>query len=1017
MKLTRTIIPRMVLAILFALCIVFAFGTFRSENRKGITKQNEEFISELTIQGVKSLDSLLAENLGFIRSTAYLYGESLTSPWADVAVIRDYEENSVFDRLSYIDASGDNYTSRGVMAYLSEREYFQAGMKGESGIAFVPESRITGRPEMAFYAPVYYEGEIIGVMVGYYFEEYIRSILEFSLFGYEGESWLCAEDGTVIGSTMKESPRNILDYLALERDCPQGQILLLKHALSEHTSVTFTYRDEGGEAVAYGQSLNMMPWTLIRDFPSSAAGMLLDRSNRAGRKLLAILIIAFLVFGAVFAIGLILELMQKQETIRSTERDPLTGLYNRQYFYHYVEQYDQHHKNTQMDAVVVDVDHFQMINERYGRSRGDEILKQIAQNLLEAIRMTGGVLCRREADVFMMYCPHREDYHQIQEMASVRVNESGEEENRLRLRIGIYANVDKNLESVRRFDRAKTASDTIRGTYQNQVAWYDDTIYRKELFDDRLISDFGDAIRNEQFRVFLQPKFDLQTEDSRPAGAEALVRWEHPGLGLLGPGAFIPLFEKNGLIRQLDRYVWQHTARLMGEWKKRSGQVIPVSVNISRADMYDQDLVEYLSRLIEENGLTKGEFLLEITESAYMEDSAHIIETARLLREEGFRIEMDDFGTGYSSLNMINDLPIDVLKVDMAFVRAAFRNGKDTRMLEIILDIARYLAVPVIAEGVENYEQMETLKQLGCDYVQGYYYSRPIPPEDFERVFGTVPCGQADSRKKKQPQSMLRLQQKSENLEDLLAHLPGLVFLKDAMSGKYLACNHEFAEYAHKESPEGVIGLTDHEIFDKETADHFVEDDRKAVNMSEPHVFYENVPDAAGKEIRNLQTTKLCFEDAYGRLCVLGLCTDITQVVRMKEQTSQMRLAFSRIFALTGDYIGIYTVDPETEQYVEYSATGDYAKLNIPVRGENFFAESRRQAGRVLWPEDVEYLRARLTRENVFAEIQKHGFFSLRYRLNMGGKPLHVNLKAVMVQEHGGAQLIVGVNNIEADSV
>ena len=149
--------------------------------------------------------------------------------------------------------------------------------------------------------------------------------------------------------------------------------------------------------------------------------------------------------------------------------------------------------------------------------------------------------------------------------------------------------------------------------------------------------------------------------------------------------------------------------------------------------MYNPDLPALLTGLIREYGLTTDDILLEITESAYMDDSVRMIRTVQQLREAGLRIEMDDFGTGYSSLNMINDMPIDVLKIDMAFVRAAFRNGKDTRMLGIIIDIARYLSVPVIAEGVETQEQMETLRQLGCDYIQGYYFSRPVPGEEFEK--------------------------------------------------------------------------------------------------------------------------------------------------------------------------------------------------------------------------------------------------------------------------------------------
>jgi hypothetical protein len=243
--------------------------------------------------------------------------------------------------------------------------------------------------------------------------------------------------------------------------------------------------------------------------------------------------------------------------------------------------------------------------------------------------------------------------------------------------------------------------------------------------------------------------------------------------------------------------------------------------------------------------------------------------------------------------------------------------------------------------------------------------------------------------------------------------MPAMSFSKEIATGSYLACNQAFAEYAGKSKPEDVVGLTDHEIFDKETADHFVEDDRKAVSMTEPYVFYENVPDASGKAIRNLQTTKLRFEDASGRLCVLGLCVDITEVVRMKEETSQMRLAFSRIFALTGDYISIYIVDPETEHYVEYSATGEYAQLRIPVRGEAFFSESSRNAERVLWPEDVALLRRKFTKENVMRAVDQKGFFQLGYRLKMDGQPVRVTLKAVMVHEDGGKKLVVGINHMD----
>lgn len=733
MKVTRSFIIRLVLAVLFTVGIVFAFRQFRAENKSRIARQNEEYIGELTLQGVKSLDNLMAENLGFLKSTAYLYGKSLVSPWADVAVIRDYDENSVFDTLCFIDASGDAYTSRGVMANVADRRYFRAGMRGESGVAFIPDSRFTDGRQLCFYSPVYYEGEVIGVMAGYYGEDYIRSILEYSLFGYEGDSWLCTGGGNVIGSTRTDSPVNYPDSLEKEGRCSAEELQRLREALAGKRSITFTFLENGEETLAYGIPLTQMPWMLVRNFPPSASKMLLDTTNMAGEKLSVILIALFLVFAVVIAVSLIIQLVQNKKTIKSTERDPLTGLYNSQYFFHYVEKLDQHHKSTDMDAVMIDVDNFRMVNERYGRAHGDDVLRRIGQRLLDSFGTPGGVICRRGGDVFMIYCPHRENYEDVVDLVSVKIKEDEDDDNRVRLRIGIYANADKELEAVRRFDKAKAAVDTIRGNFNRQIAYYDDVLHRKELYESQLIGDFNEAIRSEQFLVYLQPKFDIRGGVPFPSGAEALVRWQHPRLGLLSPFSFIPLFEANGLIQQLDMYVWEHAAMIIRDWKSRFGKCLPVSINISRVDMYDPGLTAFLASLIEKYGLTTDELLLEITESAYMDDSVHIIDTARRLRELGFKIEMDDFGTGYSSLNMINDLPIDVLKLDMAFVRNAFKNGRNTRLLEIIIDIARYLSVPVIAEGVETLEQLDALKSMGCDYVQGYYFSMPVPAEEFEK--------------------------------------------------------------------------------------------------------------------------------------------------------------------------------------------------------------------------------------------------------------------------------------------
>lgn len=468
-----------------------------------------------------------------------------------------------------------------------------------------------------------------------------------------------------------------------------------------------------------------------------------------------------------------IELSEGRQIIQSTERDPLTGLYNREFFFSYAEQYDQYHRDTPMDAIVLDINRFGTINERYGRAYADEVLRRVGEKAQEMVHDAGGIVCRREADIFLVYCPHREDYKAILDNASMGLSGEQYANNRVRLRMGVYSNVDKSLELERRFDRAKIASDSVRNSFTRNIGVYDDTLRKAELYSEQLIEDFPRAIDEKQFKVFFQPKFNITGEKPFLAGAEGLVRWQHPELGLISPGVFIPLFEENGLIQKLDHYIWRESARQIRRWKDTVGFTVPVSVNVSRVDMYDTNIVYTLLDILEESKLEAGDLHLEVTESAYAEDAEQIIETVKRLRSMGFLVEMDDFGTGYSSLNMLSTLPIDVLKLDMKFINTAVGQEKDIHMLEIILEIARHLSAPVVAEGVETEKQMNTLREIGCDMVQGYFFSPPVPAEKFEpflqdaKIEKAVPAdmqSEKQSRKKKAAPRVSLLKRWSEKL-------------------------------------------------------------------------------------------------------------------------------------------------------------------------------------------------------------------------------------------------------------
>lgn len=426
-----------------------------------------------------------------------------------------------------------------------------------------------------------------------------------------------------------------------------------------------------------------------------------------------------------------IELSEGRDLIRGTERDHLTGLYTREYFYRYAEQYDVFNPDVPTDALVLDVNHFQMVNERFGKQYADEVLIRIAGAVVSSVSASGGIACRRNADTFLVYCPHLSDYRAF--LDGIATAACGSDQGRIRIRLGVCAEAEKSVEMQTRFDRAKIAADTVRGSFTECIAFYDNAMHEKEIYAERLLDEFRAAIDGKQFAVYFQPKFDVRPETPVLCGAEALVRWIHPELGMISPGVFIPLFENNGLIRILDRYVWRETVRHIAEWKKKYGSTVPVSVNVSRIDMLDPDLVGTLRDLVTDGGLDYSDLHLEITESAYTENARQIISTVNELRKIGFVIEMDDFGSGYSSLNMIATLPIDVLKLDMVFIRSVFRENGNLRMLKVIVEIAETLSVPMIAEGVEKAEQLNTLREMGCAMVQGYYFSPPLPAAEFEK--------------------------------------------------------------------------------------------------------------------------------------------------------------------------------------------------------------------------------------------------------------------------------------------
>ncbi len=718
-----------------------------------------------------------------------------------------------------------------------------------------------------------------------------------------------------------------------------------------------------------------------------------------------------------------IELSEDRQIIQSTERDPLTGLYNREYFYRYADQFDQYHRDLPMDVLVIDINHFHMINERFGTAFGDELLRRIGGKLRDLVGSTGGMVCRQEGDTFLVYCPRGLDYPRLLNDASAGLMDD-EGGSRVRLRMGVYADADKSLDIERRFDRAKSAADTVRNSFTRSIGVYDAAMHEREVYNEQLIEDFPRAVAERQFQVFYQPKFDVRPEVPVLASAEALVRWKHPTLGMISPGVFIPLFEENGLIQALDQYVWRTAAAQIRDWKRRFDFTVPVSVNVSRIDMYDPNLIGTFSTILAENELTPREFLLEITESAYTQDSEQIIRTVNRLRSLGFRIEMDDFGTGYSSLNMISTLPIDALKLDMQFIRNAFNQRKDTRMLEVIIDIADYLSVPVIAEGVETDEQLNALKAMGCDMVQGYYFSRPIPAEAYEPF--VIQRREQDLTLPEAPQPKRR---------------GGAA--RDAAFGKItcaLSSGFESVYYVDTDNDHYVEFSSEGRYEDlqiqRSGADFFADTAanirRVVYGPDQTRVLLSMSKDTLMSQLIGFQPFSMTYRlmlggrPAYYNLkavrtsthdehhIVIGIA-NVDEQIRQAGAAGEEPVDFASLSrALSRDMACIYYVDTESDSYLRFSSDGAGEILNLEPYGPAFFEACREIIAQTVYVDDRDRVAAALEREALSRVLDERPALSMDFRLLMDGKPVYYRLKVIRADQNDRQHIILGICDINS---
>ncbi len=438
--------------------------------------------------------------------------------------------------------------------------------------------------------------------------------------------------------------------------------------------------------------------------------------------------------GAFFGIGdnTKVEQTRRERLFRQTH-DQLTGMVNRDMFIEQVAEKLRQEPEEEYVMILSDIADFKIINDIYGQEAADRILLEIAGSI-RALIHERSLYCRWGADQFAAFALKSDISPELLEKEirdSMRSGDNQRFKYPVVVHAGYYEVKEKTLPVSVMVDRCIMAIAQVHDDYQRIVSVYDEELRQKRLWEQQINAELENALKEKQIFPYLQPQYNSENELT---GAEVLVRWQHPSEGFLAPYRFIPILEKNGMIVRVDTYIWEEACRILRSWKGSEKERLHLSVNISPKDFYFIDIYETFTMLVERYHLNPGVLHLEITETVVINDAAENIRTINRLREYGFIVEMDDFGSGYSSLNLLRDMPVDVLKIDMAFLGRTAHPRKAEMILNNIIELAHRLDMISIAEGIEMKNQLDMLKQMGCNVFQGYYFAKPMPLADFEKL-------------------------------------------------------------------------------------------------------------------------------------------------------------------------------------------------------------------------------------------------------------------------------------------
>lgn len=690
--------------------------------------ENEAVLCTEMIEKQYQNDILLLESLAMRMATALKENPEVGLPY-----LVSTAERYGMKRIAFSETDGQTLTTDGKQTNNKDKDSFKKALEGETVLTEVIIDTF-GNDEVNVYSRPVYDmdtDEIIGVLSFVYPSEVFKELLSVASFNGEGYTYIINSKGDVIINSSHHNAmqdvENIFDSMHTIDD--EHMINALKNGIENRQQSFFEVGNKDNIRLACCMPLSVNDWFLVCAVPKKLADNIRNNFMRkvfifcAGVSVVAI-------FGVV---GIHCSQKEKRRLLEEALYvDPLTGGRTYAKFCIDCRQKLDEQKDKKAVCVYLDLDNYNLVSTLYADEEMDEIICNIYRLLLEKVGRKG-IVCRNNVDQFCVmyfYTDSQELENDLNQFID-GIKDSQTFENMLRPSMGIYVveHYSERIEDM--VNKARTAHETIKQNSDSIIAYYDES-FRNTMYENRHLEDEMEvALKNHEFQPYIQPKYSAA--DGTVCGGEALIRWVTSDGKIIPPFKFISLAENNGFIRKLDREMFNLVCVMQKYFLEKGKKPLPISVNVSRQLMYDSSFADDYHQMMQDMGIPSELIELEITESVLFEDMDVFSETLEKLRKYGFRILMDDFGTGYSSLMMLKTMPIDEIKLDKSFVDD-YNDEKGSCIISCVLDLAKMLDLPVVAEGVETKDQYLYLKDKGCKVIQGYYFSKPLPAVEYMKM-------------------------------------------------------------------------------------------------------------------------------------------------------------------------------------------------------------------------------------------------------------------------------------------